>query len=89
VTAKQAPDQSVARLIGGGRMDNREMIVAKLAEWGIKLTDSELEQLLPAYENLLRWRGIVEDMLQSRKIADGMVFAESEPLLIHAIEKEG
>ena len=70
-------------------MDNRETVVAKLAEWGIKLTNNELDQLLPAYENLLRWQEVVEDMLRSRKIADGMVYPESEPLLVHAIEKEG
>lgn len=68
---------------------NRETIVAKLAEWGITLSDSELEQLLPAYENLLRWQGVVEPMLRQRKIVEGMTWPESEPLLIHSIEKKG
>ena len=68
---------------------NRQIIVAKLAEWDITLSDSELEQLLPAYENLLRWQGVVEEMLRQRKIAEGMTWPESEPLLIHSIEKKG
>lgn len=70
-------------------MDKREIVIAKLAEWGIKLSDSEIDQLVPAYEDLLRGQAILEDMVQSRKIADGMVFPESEPLLIHALEKKG
>ena len=37
-----------------GRPTNRETIVAKLGEWGITLSESELDELLPAYENLLR-----------------------------------
>ena len=70
-------------------MDKKEIVIAKLAEWGIELTDSEIDQLIPAYENLLRWQTTVEDMLRSRKLADGMVSPESEPLLIHAIERKG
>jgi hypothetical protein len=70
-------------------MDKKEIVIAKLAEWGIRLTDSELDQLVPAYEDLLRGQAVIEDMLQSRKIADGMIFPESEPLLIHAIDKKG
>ena len=68
---------------------NREVVVAKLAEWGITLSESELDQLLPAYDSLLSWQGIVEEMLRGRKIADGMIWPESEPLLIHCIEKKG
>ena len=56
------------------KQENRETIVAKLAEWGITLSDSELEQLLPPYENLLRWQGVIEKMLRQRKIAEGMVW---------------
>ena len=52
-------------------MDNKDIIAAKLAEWDLHLTDSELNQLVPAYENLIRWQGTVEDMLRSRKIANG------------------
>ena len=70
-------------------MDKKDIITAKLAEWGIQLTDRELEQLVDPYENLLRWQGVVEDMLQSRPIADGMQFPESEPLLTHALDKIG
>ena len=70
-------------------MDKRTLIAAKLAEWGMSLTESEIEQLVPAYDNLLRWQEVVHGMLRSRKIADGMVFPESEPLLIYAPEKGG
>ncbi len=70
-------------------MDNKDIIAAKLAEWDLHLTDTELEQLVPAYENLIRWQGTVEDMLRSRKIADGMQFPESEPIFIHALDKKG
>ncbi len=69
-------------------MDKRAIITAKLAEWGMVLTESEVEQLVPAYDNLLRWQEVVHGMLRSRPIADGMQFPESEPLLVHALEKE-
>ena len=65
-------------------MDKKALIAAKLAEWDLKLTDAELDQLVTPYENLLRWQGIVEGMLKSRKLVDGMRMPESEPLLIHA-----
>jgi len=68
-------------------MDAKQVIVAKLAEWGLKLTDAEIEQLAPAYERLLKWQGALEGMLQSRKIADGMNFPESEPITIHALDR--
>jgi hypothetical protein len=70
-------------------MDKKAIIAAKLAEWGMTLTESEVEQMVPAYDNLLRWQEVVHSMLRSRQIADGMQFPESEPLLIHALEKEG
>lgn len=70
-------------------MDKKDVIAAKLSEWGLHLTDGELEQLVVPYENLLRWQGIVEDMLRTRPIADGMAFPESEPLLTHALDKKG
>ena len=66
-------------------MDKREIIAAKLAEWGLVLSDSELEQLVPAYENLQIWQQIVEDMLHSRPMSKGISFPHSEPLLTHAI----
>lgn len=70
-------------------MDTKDIIVAKLAEWDLELSDDEIEQLVEPYETLLRWRGTVEDMLQARSIADGMQFPESEPLLSHALDKKG
>ena len=69
-------------------MDKKAIIRAKLAEWDMVLTESELEQLIPAYDNLLRWQEVVHRMLRARPIAAGMKFPESEPLLIHAVEKE-
>ncbi len=70
-------------------MDTKEVIAARLAEWNLKLSDSELEQLVPAYQNLIRWQAVLENMLRSRKIADGMNFPESEPITIHALDKKG
>ena len=71
------------------KQTNRDTVVAKLAEWGITLSESELDRLIPAYDNLLRWQGIVEKMLRGRKIAEGMTWPESESFLIHSIEKKG
>ncbi|MBM4254454.1 MAG: hypothetical protein FJ147_01000 [Deltaproteobacteria bacterium] len=70
-------------------MDKKAIIAAKLAEWNLSLTDSELDQLVPAYDNLLRWQDVVHGMLRSRSIADGMVIPESEPLLTYSPEKGG
>ena len=72
-----------------GKQTNRDIIVAKLAEWGITLSESEIDRMVPAYDNLLRWQGIVEKMLCGRKIAEGMTWPESESVLIHCIEKKG
>ena len=72
-----------------GKQTNRDTVVAKLAEWGITLSDGELDELVAAYDNLLRWQDIVEDMLRYRKIADGMIWPESEPPLIFSMEKKG
>ncbi len=68
-------------------MDKKAIIAAKLAEWELKLTDAELDQLVVPYENLLRWQGIVEGMLKSRTLVAGMRMPESEPLLIHALDR--
>jgi hypothetical protein len=51
-------------------MDAKEVTAAKLAEWNLTLSDAEIEQLLPAYENLLRWQSVLEGMLRSRKIPE-------------------
>lgn len=70
-------------------MDTKALIAAKLAEWDLQLTDAELDKLLVPYENLLRWQRVVEDMRQSRQLVEGMSMPESEPLLIHALDKKG
>lgn len=70
-------------------MNAKKVIAAKLAEWNLSLSDSELEQLVPAYERLLNWQSMLESMLRSRKIADGMNFPESEPITIHALDRKG
>lgn len=70
-------------------MDAKTLIAAKLAEWDIELTDAELDKLVIPYENLLRWQQIVEDMRQSRQLVEGMSMPESEPVLVHAIDKKG
>ena len=70
-------------------MDTKVLIATKLAEWNLELTDAELDQLVTPYENLLRWQSVVEDMRQSRQLVEGMTLPESEPLLVHALEKKG
>ena len=67
----------------------KETIVARLAEWGLVLNENEIEQLVPAYENLLRWQNVLESMMQSKKLVGGMTAPASEPILIHAIERKG
>jgi hypothetical protein len=68
-------------------MATRETIVARLAEWGMTLNEGEIDQLIPAYENLLRWQGVLDEMMQSKRLAEGMTAPASEPILIHAIER--
>jgi hypothetical protein len=70
-------------------MDAKQVISARLAEWNLMLSDSEIEQLVPAYERLLRWQSVLEGMLRSRKIAPGMNFPESEPITIVALHRKG
>jgi hypothetical protein len=65
----------------------RETIVARLAEWGLTLSEREIDQLVPAYENLLRWQDVLEDMMHSKKLVEGMTAPAGEPILIHAIER--
>jgi len=67
----------------------KDTIVARLAEWGLVLNKNEIEQLVPAYENLLRWQSVLESMMQSKKLVEGMTAPGSEPILIHAIERKG
>jgi hypothetical protein len=69
-------------------MDVKQVIAARLAEWRLTLSDSEIEQLAPAYEKLLGWQSVLEGMLRSRKIAAGMNFPESEPITIVALDRK-
>jgi len=39
-------------------MVSNETIVARLAEWGLTLTEREIEEFVPAYKNLLRWQSV-------------------------------
>jgi hypothetical protein len=55
----------------------------------LTLTEREIDQLVPAYENLLRWQGVLEGMMQSKKLVEGMTAPASEPILTHAIERKG
>jgi hypothetical protein len=70
-------------------MDVKQVIAARLAEWNLTLSDSEIEQLVPAYEKLLGWQSVLEGMLRSREIAAGMNFPESEPITIVALDRKG
>lgn len=67
----------------------KETIVSRLAEWGLTLSEREIDQLVPAYENLLRWQKVLEDMMRSKQLVEGMTAPASEPILIHAIERKG
>jgi hypothetical protein len=91
--ARDDPTRNAAgeRASKSGRiaMAVKETIVARLAEWGLALTEREIDQLVPAYENLLRWQGMLEGMMQSKKLVEGMTAPASEPILIHAIERKG
>jgi hypothetical protein len=69
-------------------MEVKQLIIARLAEWGLTLSDFEIEQLVPAYEKLLGWQSVLEGMLRSRKIAVGMNFPESEPITIVALDRK-
>jgi hypothetical protein len=66
---------------------DRQAVAVKLREWGIALSDDELDQLMPAYQNLLRWQTVVEQLVHSKSIAPGMDWPESQPILDHCIEK--
>jgi len=70
-------------------MDVKQVITARLAEWSLTLSNSEIEQLVPAYEKLLDWQSVLEGMLHSREIAAGMNFPESEPITIVALDRKG
>ena len=70
-------------------MDTKALIAAKLTEWDLELSDAELDQLVGPYENLLRWQNVVEGMRRSRSLVPGMSMPESEPLLVHALDKKG
>ena len=70
-------------------MDAKARIAARLAEWDLELTEAELDKLVVPYENLLRWQRVVEDMRQSRQLVEGMSMPESEPVLVHALDKKG
>ncbi len=69
-------------------MDTKAIIAAKLSEWDFELSDAELDQLVVPYETLLRWQKVVEGMRRTRTLVEGMSAPESEPLLIHALERK-
>lgn len=70
-------------------MNAKQVMAARLAEWNLTLSDTEIDQLVPAYERLLGWQSVLEGMLRSRQIATGMNFPESEPITTVALERKG
>ena len=70
-------------------MNAQELIAARLAEWDLRLSDAEIDQLVPAYEKLLEWQSVLEGMQRSRQIAAGMNFPQSEPITIVALDRKG
>lgn len=68
-------------------MDSAEIVKAKLGEWNITPTEEDLAQLVPAYENLLVWQQVIEEMLESRPMTDGMEMPTTEPVAIHDLTR--
>ncbi len=68
-------------------MESREIIKAKLGEWGIVPSEDDLQELEPAYEALIRWQSVLENMLRSKSLGNDMEMPLSEPALIHDIER--
>jgi len=68
-------------------METRDVIRAKLAEFDLEVSEADLDELVPAYENLLRQNKIVEGMLESRPMTKGMSMPLSEPILVHNIAR--
>jgi hypothetical protein len=60
-------------------MDQKQIVMARLAAMGISLSDDELDQLAAAYTSLLKWEQVVQGMLQP----------DSEPALIFKAQVEG
>ena len=68
-------------------MNSTEIVKAKLSEWNITPTEEDLAELVPAYENLLVWQQVVEEMLESRPMTDGMEMPTTEPVAIHDLTR--
>jgi hypothetical protein len=68
-------------------MNPAEIVKAKLAEWNITPSEEDLAQLIPAYENLMVWQQVVEEMLESRPMSDGMEMPTTEPAAIHDLTR--
>ena len=68
-------------------MNPAEIVKAKLAEWNITPSEEDLAQLIPAYENLMVWQQVVEEMLESRPMSDGMEMPTTEPVAIHDLTR--
>jgi len=60
-------------------MDHKAIVTARLAAIGISLSDEEITQLAAAYENLLKWETVAQNIIQ----------AETEPALIFQAKVEG
>lgn len=68
-------------------METRDLIRAKLGEFDLEVSEADLDELVPAYEALLRQQKIVEGMLESRPMTAGMSMPLSEPILVHNIAR--
>lgn len=68
-------------------MDSREIVIAKLSEWGIEPSEEDLEELIPAYQALIGWQRVLEDMLRTRSMGNDMEFPLSEPIVVHDLER--
>jgi len=59
-------------------MDHKQIVTARLAALGVSLKDSELDQLAVAYDRLLAWEKVVQQMVQP----------ETEPALVFRAQGE-
>ena len=68
-------------------MDAREVVIAKLAEFGVVPSEEDLVELVPAYETLIGWQQVLEDMLHTKSMGNDMEFPLSEPIVVHDMER--
>jgi hypothetical protein len=59
-------------------MDHKQIVMSRLAAVGVRLSDEEITQLTSAYDALLKWETVAQNLLQ----------ADTEPALIFQAKVE-